>query len=219
MKSSIIASISFFALSALSAPTRTLSPRQVSNMTVPRFSTTETVYPSLQARYSSKAPEKYGGNERTGHLLNTANEEVITSVYFQITQEQAKGTCKLVFRLSADDWISPQYPATTSAFDIYRLNGCLNDKYTYKNRVERGILAGVLTPKKGEIKKESSMAYWQGVDMSMDTHDPKMYAAPTFTCQPGEYSFEMVARPGVNVGWNTGKGSGLSIEICGKTVE
>ena len=45
--------------------------------------------------------------------------------------------------------------------------------------------------------------------------EPHMGAAPTFSCVPGEYSFEMVARPGVNVGWDAKMGSGLSIEVCG----
>jgi hypothetical protein len=79
-------------------------------------------------------------------------------------------------------------------------------------------LAGILTAKKGEWDdKIPAAADWQGVDLSeaVDQTEPKMGAAPTWSCQPGEYSFEMVARPGVNVGWTSGKGSGLSIELCG----
>lgn len=80
MRSATIACISLYALSALAAPTRTLSPRAVSNVTVPRFSATQTVLPSLQARYSSKSFGKMGKNERAEQLLNTLKEEVITIV-------------------------------------------------------------------------------------------------------------------------------------------
>lgn len=80
-------------------------------------------------------------------------------------------------------------------------------------------MAGVITPKKGDIMNESSMADWQRVDMSMGTIEPEMGVAPTSSCWPGKYIFELFARPGVNIGWNAGKGSGLSVGICGSTVE
>lgn len=82
----------------------------------------------------------------------------------------------------------------------------------------RGALAGILTAKKGRWDdKIGAPADWESVDMSggVDVTEPAMGAAPTWSCQPGEYSFEMVARPGVNIGWSSGRGSGLSIEVCG----
>lgn len=90
--------------------------------------------------------------------------------------------------------------------------------YSWINPVPRGALAGVLTAKKGKWDDTvGAPAAWASVDMSeiVDTTEPKMGAAPTWSCQPGEYSFEMVARPGINVGWTSGSGSGLSIEIRG----
>ncbi|KAJ9655040.1 hypothetical protein H2201_008892 [Coniosporium apollinis] len=217
MKSTVFASVLLFAISALGAPTatRTLISRSPGNITgLHSASPTETIYPSLQVRWKSKEPTKLASNDRIGHLLSnlgTPGEQVHTAVYFTISPEQAgrDKTCKLVFRLSVDDWAIGSSAGYSPVFDIFRLNGCLNDKYSWNNRVPRGAYAGSATPVKG------GAAAWQSADMSTDTMVPYMGASPTFTCAAGEYSFEMIARPGVNIGWTTGSGSGLSIETCG----
>lgn len=132
-------------------------------------------------------------------------------MYFNLGKQPniAGKTCKLVFHLSQNDWAINQLGNASPVFDLYRLDGCLNEGYSWNEKLARGAHAGVLTPKKG------SAAEWQGVDMSADKTDPVMGAAPTFPCRAGEYSFEMIGRPGANIGWTTGSGSGLRIEICG----
>jgi hypothetical protein len=212
MKSSIFASVIAFAAAAFAAPvtsqTSTIVARNATQ--VSSSSPTQTIQPGLQVRWKSKEPNRFGVNERVGHLLSNPNEQVHTAVYFNLSEEQARGkTCKLVFRLSSDDWIVTPNPGAQAAFYIYRLNGCLNERYTWSNKVTRGVPAGVLYPVKG------GAASWQGVDMSADTMLPHMGAAPSWSCQAGEYSFELIARPGSNIGWTSGRGSGLTIETCG----
>jgi hypothetical protein len=213
MKSFALATILLFTTSCLSAPlsqgTPTLNTR---NQTAPApFSQTTTAYPDLQVRWKSKEPATQARNTNTGHLLTSRNEQVHTAVYFNLGKqpEIAGKTCKLVFRLSENDWAINQLGNAPPVFDIYRLNGCLNEGYSWNNKLARGAHAGILTPKKG------SAAAWQSVDMLADTMDPIMSAAPTFPCQAGEYSFEMIGRPGANIGWTNGIRSGLRVEICG----
>ncbi|OAK99694.1 hypothetical protein IQ06DRAFT_294124 [Phaeosphaeriaceae sp. SRC1lsM3a] len=213
MKSTLFASILLFASSAFSAPlspgTPTLSIR---NNTAPApFSQTTIAYPDLQVRWKSKDPATKGRNTNTGHLLNSPNEQVHTAVYFNLGKQPniAGKTCKLAFHLSQNDWAINLLGNAPPMFDLYRLDGCLNEGYSWTDKLARGAHAGILTPKKG------TAAWWQSVDMSADTTFPAMKAAPTFPCDSGEYSFEMIGRPGANIGWTTGSGSGLRIEICG----
>ncbi|CAI4217670.1 unnamed protein product [Parascedosporium putredinis] len=165
------------------------------------------IRPTLQVRWKSKEPSTFAGNTPTGHILNAPNEQVVTAVYFPFVDPAIVGkTCRLAFRLSQDDWIvGPQNQPVV--FDVYRLASCLNDKYSWGNRIPRTTHIGVLTPTKGQ------QAAWEGVDMSGDTTLPVMGSAPEFPCALGEYSFELVARPGTNIGWNSARGSGLTIEI------
>ncbi|EON68820.1 hypothetical protein W97_08078 [Coniosporium apollinis CBS 100218] len=154
MKSTIFISILLLAVSVLSAPaaTRVFLPRSDLNRTAAFTSSpTETIAPSLQVRWKSRDGSKFASNDRGGHLLNNPNEKVHTAVYFNLSSEQARlgKTCRLVFRLSMDDWAISQSPVTPPQFDLYRLNGCLNDKYSWNNKVLRGAHAGILTPVKG----------------------------------------------------------------------
>jgi hypothetical protein len=213
MKAAFITSLLAFASTALAAPapinaTPTLITREATQ--VERRSPTTTIQPGLQGLWQSKNPAAFGSNTPRGHVLNNPTEQVNTVVYFNLTPEQARGkTCKLNFHLSIDDWAVTPTPGAPAAFDIYRLEACVNDKYSWGNRVPRGASIGTLYPVKG------GETVWQHVDMSEDKTLPYMGAAPTFTCQAGEYSFELVAHPGSNIGWTSGRGSGLTLELCG----
>ncbi|OCK94666.1 uncharacterized protein K441DRAFT_677232 [Cenococcum geophilum 1.58] len=199
MKSSVIASYFLFVASVLAAPTATqqLTARNATEVTQHLSSPTQTVFPSLQVRWKSKEPGKLAKNDRIGHLLTTPSEEVHTAVYFNLPQEAYGKTCKLVFRQSINDGVVNIADSSAPAmFDIYRLNGCLNEGYSFNTSLPRGVKAGILTAHKG------GLADWQSVDMRGDYTYPKMGAAPTFSCQAGgEYSFEMIAHSGVNLGW------------------
>lgn len=145
------------------------------------------------------------------------NEKVITAVNFIIpdTNQFAAKTCKLVFRLSANDGIVTPSPAIEPIFDVYRIPGCLNEGYNYYDRPPRGSYAGTVTAIKGKWNEVPAAARWPSVDISEDKTKPTMASVPEFLCQPGEYIFEMVAKPDVNIGWTSGHGSGLSIEVSG----
>ena len=209
MKFQLFTTILSFVAAVTAAPAphaSIIEARQVTNSSAPN-PPTKTVYPSLQVRWKSKEPNTFGSNTQVGHILNNPNEQVVTSVYFAFTQAEADGkTCRLTFHLSEDDWIvGPQ--GQPAVFDVYRLQSCLNEKYTWNGRIPRTAQIGILTPAKGRE------AAWQSVDMSGDATLPEMGSAPTFPCAQGEYSFELVARPGVNIGWNKARGSGLAIEV------
>jgi hypothetical protein len=168
------------------------------------FSVTQTLYPDVQVRWSSKTPDVQGKHNVRGHLLNSEWEQVSTAVHFSMPASAAGKSCRLVFRMTADDAL-----VGTPDFDVYKLQGCLNDDYTYANRVPREMAVGHLTAVKGRASE------WASVDMSGEVAEPLMGSAPNFPCRAGaEYSFEMAARRGGNIGWTSPRG-GLSIEICG----
>ncbi|KAH7086453.1 hypothetical protein FB567DRAFT_603485 [Paraphoma chrysanthemicola] len=214
MKSTLFASILLFATSSLSAPvsqgTPSLSTR---NSTAPASSSqTTTVYPNLQVQWRSTLPTRKGSNTNAGRLLTSPFERIHTAVNIQLGPQQIpdnveRKQCKLVFHLSQNDWAVNQLGNAPPKFDIYRLDGCLNEAYSWATPLARGAQIGTLTPKKG------GAAEWQSVDMRADTIHPPMGAAPTFACERGEYSFEMIAHSGANFGWSSGSGSGLRIEI------
>lgn len=222
MKVSIITSALLFATSSLAVPfaTRTypIEARNATNTTLDTIRPTETVYPNIQTIWRSKEPGEKGGNTPNGHLLYQVENDrkIHTAVTFTLTKEQAaRGTCKLVFRLSPDDWTVNQIGQTPAQFDIYRIPAeCLNDDYTWDNRPPRGIHAGIITPRKqwpGHAEAD-----FEKVDMSADKWDPVMLAAPVWSCEADkEYIFEMVPRAGANIGWKSESGSGLTIEVCG----
>jgi hypothetical protein len=213
MKTSFITSLIVFASTTFAAPaprhaTPTLIARNATR--VETSSATTTIQPGLQGLWQSKNPTAFGSNTERGHVLDNPTEQVNTVVYFKLSPEEAQGkTCKLVFHLSSDDWAVTPTPGAPPAFDIYRLEACVNDKYSWGSRVPRGASIGTLYPVKG------GETVWQHVDMAGDKTEPHMEAAPIFTCQPGEYSFELVAHPGSNIGWTSGRGSGLTMELCG----
>ncbi|KAH6676954.1 hypothetical protein F5X68DRAFT_235128 [Plectosphaerella plurivora] len=167
----------------------------------------QTLYPSLQVRFKSKDPKTLAKNTKTGHLLSNPNEQVHTAVYFNLPEAQAAGkTCRFVFRLSQDDWaIGPGN--SPAQFDIYRSDGCLNEGYSWEHRLSPAIHAGTVTPKKGQE------AVWTSIDMRAYPTEAYMGSSPDFPCKSDEYSFEMVAAPGSNIGWTSGRGSGLSLVI------
>lgn len=208
MKSTIFSSVVLFAAVAFSAPvvTPTFKSLNARNTTTSSGSSaTGTILPDVQVRWSSKTPDAHPISSSNGHLLDSPSELVYTAVHFN-GPSTAK-TCKLVFELSNNDWAMSS-SSVAPKFDIYRLQGCLNDDYTWSNQLAAGAHAGVLTPVKG------APADWEKVDMSGDLQEPEMGSAPIFSCGPGEYSFVMVARTGANIGWS-GKNSGLRMETCG----
>ena len=198
---------SLLAATALAAPAAVM-PRNTT-ITTPSTGATQTLYPSLQVRWRSQDPNTRAKHTNRGHLLSKPNEQVHTAVYFALSDPSLKGkTCKLVFRLTNDDWIVPGTAGLPAMFDIYRLNGCLNEGYSWGNRIPRGLIIGELVPKKG------SAAEWLGAgDWEQDKMEPKMGSAPVWPCELGEYSFEMVAHPGDNIGWESGRKNGLMIEV------
>jgi len=223
MKFLAVTAAAFCLTPAIAAPTRTsntahdIAARNVTGKpststistatsTATIFSTTQTLYPDLQVRWSSKTPTEQGKHNARGHLLNSEWEQVSTAVHFRMPDEAAGKSCRLVFRMTADDTI-----VGDPALDVFKLAGCLNDDYTYESRVPREVAVGYLKAVKGQ-KSE-----WPSVDMSGEAGYPHavMGSAPNFPCTAGmEYSFEMVAHRGGNIGW-TAPRSGLSIEICG----
>ncbi|KAK3395062.1 hypothetical protein B0H63DRAFT_556158 [Podospora didyma] len=146
------------------------------------YSVTQTVLPSLQVKWDSKHPDAPGRDSTYGHLLTTPSERVDTAVSFVLTEEQAAGkTCKLVFRLGQNDWAVPSPSGGDAKLSVYRVNAnCLNDDYTWNNRPPVGALAGIITPAKGKDGE------WEKVDMSADTWEPKMGAAPIWSCSAGD---------------------------------
>lgn len=167
---------------------------------------TATVLPDLQVRWKSNAGDaRPAKNDWMDHVMNDPHEEVHTAVHSYVPQKYKGLTCNLRFRLSQDDWIvdSGYNSAEPAKFDIYHLNGCLNEAYTWQNKLTRGIKAGVIAPTQGD------MADWESVGMTADNEtEPSMPAAHTFICSPDEFS------PGANIGWNDArKGGGLSIEV------
>ena len=224
MKFFAVATAAFCLAPAFAAPTRTVntafnivarnvtgkpstSTLSTATSTATVYSTTQTLYPDLQVRWSSKTPTTQGKHNTRGHLLNSEWEQVSTAVHFLMPQEAAGKSCRLVFRLTADDAI-----VGNPALDVYKLAGCLNDDYTFENRVPREVAVGHLTAVKGQESE------WPTVDMSGEAGypvDPVMGSAPHFPCRAGmEYSFELAAQRGGNIGWTSPRG-GLSIEICG----
>ena len=185
-----------------SAYTSTLS---TATSTATAFSTTQTIHPDLQVRYSSKTPKVEAKHSNSGHLLNSQWEQVTTAVHFTVPDSAVGKSCRLVFRMTGDDGIDGN-----PAMDVYKLSGCLNGGYTYETRLSRDVAVGHIKAVKGQESE------WPSVDMSGESKQTEILigSAPHFACQPGEYSFEMAALPGGNIGWTSTRG-GLSIEICG----
>ena len=185
------------------ASTTTLS---TATSTATISSATQTLYPNLQVRFSSKTPTVVAKHNAAGHLLNNDWEQVTTAVHFDMPDSAEGKMCRLVFRMTVDDTI-----VGNADLDVYKLAGCLNDDYTYEHRARgdlaRELAVGHLTAVKGK-KSE-----WLPVAITGEVWDPIMGSAPEFPCKAkSEYSFELVKRGAGNIGWTSPRG-GLSIEI------
>jgi len=196
-----LASLLLFSTSTLAAPTQPLESRA--------DTTTKTIYPTLQFRWRSVDGDKFAPNTATGHLLNMPNEKVHTAIGFEVTDRSIVGKkCKLVFRLSNDDWVVSPTPSAPAPFDIFRLWGTVNDKYSWNYHPERAAPVGTLLAKKGAV------AQWQSASVPPVT--PSILppgSSSEWPCETADYAFELVAHPALNIGWTNGRGSGLAIEV------
>jgi hypothetical protein len=205
MKTSAIFSFVLFGMTALSAPLT--QSKRTQSMAYSNVTTTTTTYeggrhilPEAQIQFNQDSPDTPTPKSPYGVISSKQGAHQMRVAYnFQVGAEHQGKQCRLAFRVTSDgnSHVSQSYEGQSS-FQIWRLQSCVNDGYTYNAHPAETTLLGVVNPKIGAYAGDKPSPWTYTPYITNDAAVPPIQgsAYSGFPCLPEgtatEYAFELL---------------------------